>query len=164
MADNTNAQQQPPEPSPDLKSLDKLVGTWEVSGGLQGRNTFEWMEGGFFLIQRFDFDHAGRRLAGSSHQVGSAARTGLRLVERGGGDPGTDHDRRRGRRQRPHRACGGVFELLGGGQADAGWDGSGMSSARLAVLPGTTHHNIFHFATLASTVTPFLDAPIPEAG
>ena len=35
------------------------------------------------------------------------------------------------------------FELLGGGKTDAGWDGSGMSSARLAILPGTTHYNIF---------------------
>ena len=55
------------------------------------------------------------------------------------------------------------FELLGGGKADAGWDGSGMSKARLAILPATTHYNIFFSPTLASTVTPFLDAPMPEA-
>jgi pimeloyl-ACP methyl ester carboxylesterase len=53
------------------------------------------------------------------------------------------------------------FELLGGGKADAGWDGSGMSNARLAILPGTTHYNIFFSPMLASTVTPFLDAPMP---
>jgi pimeloyl-ACP methyl ester carboxylesterase len=35
------------------------------------------------------------------------------------------------------------FELLGGGKADGGWDGSGMSDARLAILPATTHYNIF---------------------
>lgn len=51
------------------------------------------------------------------------------------------------------------FELLGGGKADAGWDGSGMSNARLAILPATTHYNIFFSPTLASTVTPFLDLP-----
>jgi pimeloyl-ACP methyl ester carboxylesterase len=56
------------------------------------------------------------------------------------------------------------FELLGGGKADAGWDGSGMSNARLAILPATTHYDIFFSPTLASTVTPFLDAPMPEAG
>jgi pimeloyl-ACP methyl ester carboxylesterase len=50
------------------------------------------------------------------------------------------------------------FELLGGGKKDAGWDGSGMSKARLAVLPGLTHYNIFSAPALASTVTPFLDA------
>jgi pimeloyl-ACP methyl ester carboxylesterase len=54
------------------------------------------------------------------------------------------------------------YELLGGGKADAGWDGSGMSDARLAVLPGTTHYDIFSSPTLASTVTPFLDAAMPE--
>ena len=54
------------------------------------------------------------------------------------------------------------FELLGGGKADAGWDGSGMPNARLAILPGTTHYDIFSSPTLASTVTPFLDASLPE--
>ncbi len=48
------------------------------------------------------------------------------------------------------------FELLGGGKADAGRDGSGMSKSRLAILPGVTHYNIFSSTTLASTVIPFL--------
>jgi len=52
------------------------------------------------------------------------------------------------------------FELLGGGQKDAGWDGSGMSTARLAILPGLTHYNIFSSPALAPAVMPFLDAPI----
>ena len=51
---------------------------------------------------------------------------------------------------------------LGGGKADAGWDGPVMSNARLAILPATTHYDIFSSLTLASTVTPFLDAPMPE--
>jgi pimeloyl-ACP methyl ester carboxylesterase len=55
------------------------------------------------------------------------------------------------------------FGLLGGGKQDAGWDGSGMSNARLAILPGTTHYNIFFSPILVSTVTPFLDAPMPKA-
>jgi pimeloyl-ACP methyl ester carboxylesterase len=50
------------------------------------------------------------------------------------------------------------FELLGGGQRDAGWDGAGMSQARLAILPGVTHYQIFNLPALAATVTPFLDA------
>lgn len=54
------------------------------------------------------------------------------------------------------------FELLGGGKRDAGWDGSGVSNARLAVLPGVTHYNIFSSPMLASTVAPFLDAPMPK--
>jgi pimeloyl-ACP methyl ester carboxylesterase len=56
------------------------------------------------------------------------------------------------------------FELLGGGKADAGWDGSGMPDARLAILPATTHYDIFSSPALASTVAPFLDAPTPEVG
>ncbi len=54
------------------------------------------------------------------------------------------------------------FELLGGGKADAGWDGSGMPNARLAILPATTHYDIFSSPALASTVAPFLAAPMPE--
>ena len=41
------------------------------------------------------------------------------------------------------------------------WHGSGMSNARLAILPGLTHYNVFASPALASTVTPFLDAPMP---
>jgi pimeloyl-ACP methyl ester carboxylesterase len=51
------------------------------------------------------------------------------------------------------------FQLLGGGKKDAGWDGSGMSNARLAILPGLTHYNLFSSPALAPTVTAFLDAP-----
>src|SRR5258706_4765522 len=42
------------------------------------------------------------------------------------------------------------FELLGGGQKDAGWDGSGMSKNRLAILPGVTHYTIFSAPVLAA--------------
>jgi pimeloyl-ACP methyl ester carboxylesterase len=55
------------------------------------------------------------------------------------------------------------FELLGGGKKDAGWDGSGMSNARLAILPDVTHYQIFASPLLASTVTTFLNAPMPRA-
>src|SRR5216683_1158652 len=52
------------------------------------------------------------------------------------------------------------FELLGGGRKDGGWDGSGISNARLAILPGLTHYNIFKSPTLVSTVASFLGAPL----
>jgi pimeloyl-ACP methyl ester carboxylesterase len=55
------------------------------------------------------------------------------------------------------------FELFGGGKKDGGWDGTGMSHARLAILPGLTHYTIFSSPALASTVTPFLDAPMAVA-
>ncbi len=54
------------------------------------------------------------------------------------------------------------FGLLGGGKRDGRWDGSGMTSSRLAVLPGTTHFTIFSSPALASTVTVFLDEPMPK--
>ena len=53
------------------------------------------------------------------------------------------------------------FDLLGGGQKDAGLDGSGRPVAQLAILPGLTHYNISSSPALATAVTPFLDAPIP---
>jgi hypothetical protein len=40
-------------PPAGLKALgDRLVGTWKISGEAEGETTWEWMEGGFFLIQR----------------------------------------------------------------------------------------------------------------
>ena len=41
--DNTHAQAygRPREPTPDLRSLDKLVGTWELSGDARGTVTYE---------------------------------------------------------------------------------------------------------------------------
>ncbi|MDB5561993.1 MAG: alpha/beta hydrolase [Hyphomicrobiales bacterium] len=55
------------------------------------------------------------------------------------------------------------FELLGGGQKDGMWDGSGMMPNRFAVLPSTTHYGIFSDPKLADTVLPFLDAAKPVA-
>ena len=50
-ANNTPYQPQPPAPNSDLKSLARLIGTWQVTGGVQGQVTYAWMEGGFFLMQ-----------------------------------------------------------------------------------------------------------------
>jgi hypothetical protein len=64
---NTNdarGYEQPPGPNPDLRSLDKLVGTWDHSGEVQGTSTFEWMEGGYFLIQRVDLELYGQEVRG----------------------------------------------------------------------------------------------------
>jgi hypothetical protein len=48
----------------DLTSLERLVGVWEVSGEAQGEVRYEWMEGGFFLMQHFDLRHGGRKIKG----------------------------------------------------------------------------------------------------
>jgi pimeloyl-ACP methyl ester carboxylesterase len=50
------------------------------------------------------------------------------------------------------------YARLGGGLRDANWDGSARPVARLAVLPGQTHYDIFGSPALAAAVTPFLDA------
>ena len=49
------------------------------------------------------------------------------------------------------------FELLGGGKRDAGFDRSGMTKHRLAILPGVTHYDINVAPSLAQAVIPFLD-------
>jgi pimeloyl-ACP methyl ester carboxylesterase len=50
------------------------------------------------------------------------------------------------------------YARLGGGLRDASWDGSARSVARLAVLPGQTHYDIFGSPALAAAVIPFFDA------
>jgi pimeloyl-ACP methyl ester carboxylesterase len=54
------------------------------------------------------------------------------------------------------------FGLLGGGQKDAGWDGSGISNARLAILPGVTHYNIIESPLLSQVVGSFLGVPVSK--
>lgn len=54
-----------------------------------------------------------------------------------------------------------IFELLGGGRRDAGLDGAGRPTARLAILPGMTHYDVLTFPGLDALVTAFLDAPMP---
>jgi hypothetical protein len=54
-----------PEPSMKLKELgERLVGSSRLSGGVEGTSTFEWMEGGHFLIQRADLEQYGQGIKG----------------------------------------------------------------------------------------------------
>jgi hypothetical protein len=72
--DKTGAVPQRPTPNPDLKRLgDALLGTWNVSGGAQGQVRFEWMEGGFFLIQHIELgDNRGIEIIGHERGFGAA--------------------------------------------------------------------------------------------
>lgn len=48
------------------------------------------------------------------------------------------------------------FELLGGGRADGGWAGEGMTPQRFAVIPSATHYNINTDLRFAQAVIDFL--------
>jgi hypothetical protein len=56
-------QYEEPKPNPD-QPLERLVGTWKQSGGVEGEITYEWMEGGFFLTQHVDLVSDGRKIKG----------------------------------------------------------------------------------------------------
>jgi Protein of unknown function (DUF1579) len=73
MGERENTQAAPmPEPDPALKRLERLVGTWEFTGrtvgsevdNVFGRNTFEWLPGRLFLLQRIDIEFVGQEVAG----------------------------------------------------------------------------------------------------
>ena len=53
------------------------------------------------------------------------------------------------------------YGLLGGGQHDAGLDGSHRSPNRLAIMPNATHYDLLATTAVADVVRPFLDAPNP---
>jgi pimeloyl-ACP methyl ester carboxylesterase len=53
------------------------------------------------------------------------------------------------------------YGLLGGGDKDAGWDGSGRPTNQLAILPGVTHYNLLTSPVLPTVVSSFLDACSP---
>lgn len=85
MADNSmniQAAQQPAMPNPDLKQLDRLVGTWAMSGDVGGTVRYEWMEGGFFLIQ-----HVNLQEQGGQHTKGIEI---IGHLHRYGEEPSTD--------------------------------------------------------------------------
>jgi hypothetical protein len=67
MADSNNhlAGRIPVTPYPALRQLHRLVGAWEASGPFfTGTVRFEWMEGGFFLVQHVDAQAGGREIRG----------------------------------------------------------------------------------------------------
>jgi pimeloyl-ACP methyl ester carboxylesterase len=50
-----------------------------------------------------------------------------------------------------------VYQLLGGGQRDAGWQREHVVPHRLAILPDVTHYDMFASPQLVPTVRSFLD-------
>jgi len=52
----------PKEPHSLLRTLDPLIGKWKITGpDIEGEVTYEWMEGGFFFIQKFDLQQDGHQ-------------------------------------------------------------------------------------------------------
>ena len=49
------------------------------------------------------------------------------------------------------------WKLLGGGQRDAGFDGSQRPRSQLAILPGTTHYDLIASPLLTEVATAFLE-------
>ncbi|RSN67793.1 hypothetical protein [Actinomadura sp. WAC 06369] len=52
------------QPSPAVKALDRLVGTWKVTGGAEGTVRYEWMPGRFFLVQHVELTQFGEPVTG----------------------------------------------------------------------------------------------------
>ena len=56
-------------PSADLKKLNRLIGSWNVSDpsgqhAINGQVSYRWMEGEFFLIQEVDLHQSGQHIKG----------------------------------------------------------------------------------------------------
>jgi hypothetical protein len=60
----TSTREQQAGPDGGLRRLDRLVGTWRVSGEAQGQVTYRWLDGGYFMIQDVDVEQGGRRNKG----------------------------------------------------------------------------------------------------
>ncbi|QFG23624.1 DUF1579 domain-containing protein [Actinomadura sp. WMMB 499] len=52
------------QPSAELRALDRLVGTWKVTGGAEGTVRYAWMPGGHFLLQHVDLSQFGEPVTG----------------------------------------------------------------------------------------------------
>jgi hypothetical protein len=61
---DSSAASKPAQPAAVLKRFEKLVGTWTLTGEATGQVTYEWLEGGFFLLQHVEMEHAGNQIKG----------------------------------------------------------------------------------------------------
>lgn len=64
MSTDPTTEPTPAGPHPDLRSLDRLVGRWRLSEETSGTVTYEWMEGGHFLLQHVDMTLHGHAVKG----------------------------------------------------------------------------------------------------
>lgn len=72
-----NRNQPAAQPIPELKPLERLVGTWKVSdptgaGAISGETTFEWINGGSFMLQMRNFaGNSGIEIIGYDQESGT---------------------------------------------------------------------------------------------
>src|SRR5215510_2973562 len=74
---------QTPTPNPALRRLDRLVGTWTLTGRLVGSDeenvtgkiSFKWLEGGFFLQQDARIEFTGMLKVSAHELIGYDAET-----------------------------------------------------------------------------------------
>src|ERR1700760_3433332 len=67
MSDSNNhlAGKIPTEPYYELRGLEPLLGKWLVTGNFaQGTVSFEWLDGGYFLVQHIDIRHSDQAIRG----------------------------------------------------------------------------------------------------
>ena len=76
---NEAAFQEQPQPNPDLRTLERLIGTWRVSGEAEGTVTYEWVDGGFFLFQHVELGGSrGLEIIGHEQRYGEAPSADIR--------------------------------------------------------------------------------------
>lgn len=84
---------QQPRPDPDMRSLERLVGTWTVSGEAEGTVRYEWLEGGFFLLQHVALGGSrGLEVIGHEHRYGEKPSADIRSRYHGFGEGETLDD------------------------------------------------------------------------
>jgi len=76
---NSTADAEAPKPNRDMKSLEKLIGTWTVSGDAEGTETYEWADGGFFILQHIELGGThGLQVIGHEHKYGEEPSADIR--------------------------------------------------------------------------------------
>jgi len=58
MADLSTA---PRQPDTAVQALDRLVGTWRIGGDATGTVRYQWLPGGFFLLQEGELELFGHK-------------------------------------------------------------------------------------------------------
>ena len=84
-----------PDRPADLAGLDRLVGTWRLSGETSGTIRYEWMPGGYFLLQHVDLTQAGSHVQGLEvigHRQPLGEEPGPDIVSRFYGSDGSTPD------------------------------------------------------------------------